>query len=380
MTSHEKRALRRLLVAAVVAADHPTEPGAIEHLARAAPIRVLPEAAAIHRVSGVVLRGLEDVDRVPEDVRTTLAQDRSASALRHLLVVGALSEITRAFDERALDWVAMKGPVVAELLYRDAGDRTYADLDVLVVPDQFPAAMEALENLGYVPAIKDWALAERMLAGQVNMTGPTVQIDLHWALHYSDQDRRPFHIAPGDMVRRSRHVDVAGLDVPTFDPADTLLSLAFHAARSGGHRLLWLKDLERSVTVDRPDLDEVVRRAQRSRCGPPIGVMLARAAAVLGADVPDDVVRALVPRSLGLANRLLERAVPPVQLHDRDTVTRWFTRSARASVASTTSDVPRRAMHRLVRTTRPPRPNETDDLTEKARYLDAVSRSATPVA
>ena len=46
------------------------------------------------------------------------------------------------------------------------------------------------------------------------------------------------------------------------------MTLAFHAARSDGHRLVWLKDIERALAVESRDLDELVRRCRASRCAP----------------------------------------------------------------------------------------------------------------
>ena len=182
------------------------------------------------------------------------------SSLHHLLIVGALSEVGRRFDDARLSWVAMKGPVVADLFYPGVGDRTYGDLDLLVARADFPKAMRILEDAGYEHDIHNWALAEEMLAGQVGMATPAVHIDLHWHLHYSQQDRRPFAFPIEQMIERGRRVVVSGVDTPTLDPADTLLTLAFHAARSDGHRLMWYKDVERSLVADEPDLDDVVRR------------------------------------------------------------------------------------------------------------------------
>ena len=198
----------------------------------------------------------------------------------------------------------MKGPVVAALLYPDVGDRSYGDLDLLVDRRDFPQAMRVLEELGYQHAIHNWALAEEMLAGQVGMSSPAVTVDLHWHLHYSREDRRPFAVDPEAMIERTRLVDVSGVTTPTLDPVDTLLTLAFHAARSDGHRLVWLKDIERAVAVEQPDLDELVRRCRAYRCAPPVGVMLGRARSLLDADVPDEIMRALVPMTLRAADRV----------------------------------------------------------------------------
>src|SRR4029079_436314 len=158
-------------------------------------------------------------------------------------------------------------------------------------------------------------------------------------------------------------------------PVDTLLTLAFHAARSDGHRLMWFKDVERSVVVDEPDLDELVRRARAYRCGGPVGLILNRARYLLGAPVPLEVVLELMPRALRIVGERATRVENPLQLHERSTVTRWLTRSVRASVTSSMVAIPQRAVRSVHRTLRRPPENETDDPGEKASYLRAVAGS-----
>jgi hypothetical protein len=375
LTHGERLALRALLIRATAAAGRPRAGGSLDELVEAAPIEALPAAAAVHRVTGSILRGLDGVSGVPCDVTAQLTARQRQSSLHHLLIVGALSRIRGAFDEAGLSWVVMKGPVAAALLYPDVGDRSYSDLDLLLDRPSFPHAMRILEDLGFQHSIHNWALAEQMLAGQVGLTTPTVQVDLHWHLHYSRQDRRPFAIDPEAMVERARHVPVSGLTVPTLDPVDTLITLAFHAARSDGHRLLWLKDVERAVAVDEPDLDELVRRCRTYRCAPPVGLILGRARALLDAEIPDEIVNATAPWAVRAADRLVSRLVSPVQLHDRDTVTRWLSRSVRSSVVTSLAAVPARGARSLMRTVHPPPANESDSPDEKASYLRAVSAS-----
>jgi hypothetical protein len=269
----------------------------------------------------------------------------------------------------------MKGPVVAALLYPGVGDRTYGDLDLLVDRRDFPKAMRILEDLTYAHDIHNWALAEEMLAGQVGLATPTMHVDLHWHLHYSEQDRRPFAFPIEAMIDRGRRVAVSGVDTPTLDPVDTLLTLAFHAARSDGHRLMWFKDVERCVVVDGPDLDELVVRARAYHCGGPVGLILNRARYLLDTPIPLDVVLALMPRALRIADDLATRVENPLQLHERSTVTRRFTRSVRASVAGSVSAVPERVARSVRRSLFPPPPNETDAPDEKAAYLAAVADS-----
>jgi hypothetical protein len=377
LSRRQGRALRALLVGAVGAAGRRDAWPALQSLVDAAPLERLPDAAALHRVSGTVARGLESVDDVPPAVRRSLDAVRSWSTLHHLLVSGELSRIRRAFDDLELSWAVMKGPVAAARLYPDVGDRTYGDLDLLVDRRHFETAISTLEELGFAHHVHDWALAHEMLAGQVGMTRAHVSVDVHWHLHYSQRDRRPFALRPEAMLERTREVEVSGLTVPTFDRADSLLTLSFHAARSDGHRLLWLKDVERCLTVDRPDFDVTVERARAAGCAPHVGIMLGRAHRILAADVPDAVVEALVPQSLRAVEWAVTSFVPPVQLHERDTLTRAYTRSLRSSTAATLKAIPGRVAS-SIRRRRRPLWNETDDLGEKRDYLAAVVRSGEP--
>jgi hypothetical protein len=233
--------------------------------------------------------------------------------------------------------------------------------------------VRALETLGYRHVIRNWSLAERVLAGQIKMTRESVDVDLHWHLQYSRQDRCQFALTPGAMLGRARRVDLAGVNAPTFDPVDTLLTLAFHAARSEGHCLVWLKDVERAVTVDEPDLDELVRRCNQHRCAPPVGLILDRSRVLLDAPIPKEIIRTLTPLPLLAAERVAGAISHPIQLHRRTTLTRSFTRSAKSSARASVALIPTRAANRIRELSRPQPENETDDQREKMSYLAAVA-------
>jgi hypothetical protein len=375
LTRRQRAALRALLIGATAAAGRAPDRGALNRMVLAAPIERLPAAAALHRVGGTVLRGLDGVADVPADVRRKLGELRERATLNHLLVTGTLGQIGRAFDDADLSWAVIKGPAIAALLYPEPGDRNYNDLDLLIDRRDFPRAVQLLEELRFRHHIHNWALAEEMLAGEIQMSNASVVVDLHWHLHYSPLDRRPFAIDPEAILERSRRVDISGVSAPTLEPIDTVLTLAFHAARSDGHRLIWSKDIERAVATSDPDWDELRRRSRASKCGPPVGLMLERARRLLAADVPADIVRAMVPRSLLLADRVSSALAHPIQLHEGATVTRWFTRSVRSSLLASMSAGPARATRRLRRQLFPPALNETDDPDEKVSYLTAVARS-----
>jgi hypothetical protein len=376
LTSPERDALRAVLVGTTRRADacHESDDDrrALERWVRVAPMDRLPEAAVLHRVVGAVHRGLEGVDGVRPDVRAQLEAICARTRLRQLIFLGALSEIGHALDTAALPWAVMKGPVLAVHLYPDTADRVYGDLDLLVPRRCFPEAVRVLEDLGFRHDVHNWARAEEQLAGEITMRTDTVVVDLHWNLHYDRVAREPFDLRPEEMLDRTREVSLGALSVATFDPTDTLIALCFHAARSDGHRLVWFKDIERSLSVDHPDLDETVRRSRSFRIAPLVGLMLARTRRILGAPVPDEVVASLASPALLLAERRVCALVDPIQFHEDGTFARLFTRSIRPTDLATLGAIPARAAQVLERKLFPPRENETDDEEEKESYFRAV--------
>lgn len=365
-----QRALREVLIAAT-AGDSDRVAGAIDR----APIDQVAAVATLHRVSGPVWSTLRAAGGVPDRVIAELGAVRTANAIRHLGIVGALHEVAALFDEADLRWLVMKGPVLSALYYDDIGDRGYSDLDLLVDHRDFSDAVRLLEAAGFSNAFKDWRLAERMLIGQLEMERGSVRVDLHWHLHYDRDVRQPYAFRPREMVGRRRRVVVSGAEVPTFDPVDTVVTLSFHAARSGGHCLVWSKDLERVLATDRLRSAEVVRTSLAARCGPAVGVMLARARNLLGAPVPDHVVEQLLPAPLALLERAAGAVSPrvPVDSGRTGALSRFAMRSIGPSTGQSVAALPARTRRTLSRRLRPPAAHDTDDPVEKASFLRAVS-------
>ena len=96
-----------------------------------------------------------------------------------------------------------------------------------------------------------------------------------------------------ELSERRRTLGIGGVEVDTLDITDGLLYLCLHGSLSGGHQLVWLKDIDQMVASEPPDWDELVRRARRCRLGLVAAMQLERARTVLGTAVPEPVVEAL---------------------------------------------------------------------------------------
>ena len=201
--------------------------------------------------------------------RGALGGARDALA-RHLLALATLARLASALDAASCPWIVFKGPAVAKLGYPRPGLRSYHDVDALVAPERFSDALDALGAAGFLLADRNWGLVEETGAGQLHLELPgAAPVDLHWHVLFTKELRERFAVPTGELLERSRPVDLGGVAARTLDPCDTLLHLCLHAALEGGDRLCWLKDVDLVARHDPPDWDELVkaRPAQRGARG-----------------------------------------------------------------------------------------------------------------
>jgi hypothetical protein len=140
--------------------------------------------------------------------------------------------LVAALEERGIKVLPIKGPLLGERLYGQAGARVSADIDLLVAAPDLPGAVEVISALGYTRARSGASgphalptLHERL----VSVTG-LPDVELHWRVHWYER-----HFS-ADMLARSAPGD--GCLQPLL--VDELAELLLLYARDGfaGIRLL----------------------------------------------------------------------------------------------------------------------------------------------
>jgi hypothetical protein len=299
MTSEGKtpspNAVGRLLLEALRSPEHRRE--ALDDLVAKASVAELEDMArwaCYHRLGGVVYLHLKHIEAVPDAVRASLRDAYRQSAAQHLRVCGELAGLVELLGALNDSWLVVKGPVLAELCYRDIGLRQYGDLDIVVSGPSFGAVLEALEASGGRVLQSNWPVLRRKALGQVMARLPKGTTgDLHWHLVADSRARRRFGGPMEEFFSRSVPVELRGTAVATLSPTDQLVHLCLHAMLAGGHSLVWLKDIELSIANRPPDWDELVARALRYRLGLTCALLLEASGRVLGAEVPAGLTREL---------------------------------------------------------------------------------------
>jgi Uncharacterised nucleotidyltransferase len=297
------------LLGECVRVDRPLDPEATHRLVARTTPPSLVDAAAYHRVSGLVLARLEAVPDLPREVLPALRTRYDEAVRNHLRLTFELGRLRGVLDSSGARWAVVKGPAAVALLYDDPGLRPYGDIDVIVEPGRFDRVLEALASGGSTLLDRNWEVMRRDLLGELHYLLPGgAPLDLHWNL--VNMYRGRIRIDTAGLLERSEPVEMGGVTAPTPDAVDSLLHLALHGTLSGADRLLWMSDVARAASRRRPDWDELIRRAEEWHVAAPVGLMLARASSVLGAEVPAAVPDRLLGRSYRALLPAVDRVSP----------------------------------------------------------------------
>lgn len=327
--------------------------GAEALLAEADQSRLL-EDAVLHRVAGLVARALDGVAALEAQIAAELRAEQLRTVATQMRAAQDVRRVAAALHG-AVPWLVVKGPVLASH-YRRTDLRSYVDVDVLVPPRELPRALELLEAAGFSALDANWTLLAESMSGEVHLRTPYGGVvDLHWDLTNDSRTRRSFALRTDALFERSRTVVIGGATVRTLDAVDTLVHTAMHAARSGGDRLIWLKDLEQLVLSRDYGWDQVADRSAEHRARLPVAVMLQRSRATLGVPgLPDDVLQLIAgPTAWCLLGRVVDRASPVVRAGPDGSLARLYARALRGDGRQTVRELARRSVARARRQGRP---------------------------
>lgn len=296
-----------------------------EALATVADWPAVVDLATRHGVAGLIQRQLAAHDllkRVPWRERMALERWRRTREGLQDAVDNQVDQMLTASAAEGVSPVVLKGAALATTLYPERGLRSMADIDLLVRPEEAPAATDALLRLGFGRRELYYSDAFNAAHGYhlvFRPSGPRrLAVELHWGLASGIERRN--RLTAAALLRRTVQQRIGrvggrpGRDARVLAPDSRLVYLATHAGTEGHAfgRLVWLADL--AAVAQHSTIEDCLAAAllaQRSRTRVATYVALALARDLLGADVPPlilDLLRPPLP-VLTLLNRQLGPAV-----------------------------------------------------------------------
>jgi Uncharacterised nucleotidyltransferase len=226
----------------------------------------------------------------------------------HLRTTVALRSIGAVFDELSCPWLVLKGRALAEQFYPSTNMRHAVDIDVLVPPARFAAAIAALQANGWELVDRNWPLAAATMPGELRLVSRAgLVLDLHWHVLAVEAQRRRFPLPTTHLLARRQSLPSG---ISALHPDDQLVHLGLHGALSGANRLSWLLDAALAARAC-SDWTTAAAAARAANGGRALGLVLVRAERYLGRCVPAAALRAMGSTSAWSAScRLVDRRSP----------------------------------------------------------------------
>jgi hypothetical protein len=200
---------------------------------------------------------------VPDAVRSRLRAAYLSNGHQALALSAELRRLIGAMADEGVRAVAYKGPALAVRAYGHLALRTYSDLDLLVAPDDVPAAARVLEGSGYVSTHRFSPAQDavfRRTDGDYPYHHPhtAALVELH--CHVSSA-RFCVPLPTAELIARARPVAIGGGEVPAPADDDLFLALCLHGAKHRWSRLEWLAAAAALAQRAELDFDAILTRA-----------------------------------------------------------------------------------------------------------------------
>lgn len=213
--------------------------------------------------------------------------------VKNRLLFRNLAALLRSFRSASIDTLLLKGAALIPLAYRDYGCRPMTDLDLVVPQSRAAAAIELLQGLGWSASLDFPETLIGIRHAQEFVDARGVRVDLHWNVLQEC-------CGPGesdDFWEEGVAIDVQGVPTRALCPADQLLQVCVHGARSTPVQPVnWIADatVVLSSTGDQLDWRRLLVQTDKRRLTVPMRDALEYLHTKLNATIPREVLETLM--------------------------------------------------------------------------------------
>ncbi len=269
--------------------------------------RLLVRRATAHGLLGLLHRAIEAAGW---EVAGAQAQKEAAEWFdslrrRNLFLAGELCRVLDLLAAHGIEAVPLKGAALAATAYGDLALRQYADIDLLVRPEDLAKVESATAAIGYRPARS----APRETEGEVLLArqGGAVFLEIHSEAIPSYLGLSRAERGLWDRLDRSAKGDWPAVGLAA---EDALLLSCCHGAKHLWERLIWIADIAWLLRGEpAPDAGVLLERARGCGAERILLTGLALAESLPGVRLPAALAGALRrnPMARAMALEILER-------------------------------------------------------------------------
>jgi hypothetical protein len=180
------------------------------------------------------------ISQCPARLRLEAGDARRATAARWLRLRFELRKLVSEFARHRLDFLVLKGAVLAFIAYPDCSLRPVSDIDLLVRPENLAKALELIDEAGFRcpkrfeyahPAtLKDFVVPGEEISLPLEKPDTQALIEVHTQLESAEPW---FPVPTREVWERTQETDWNDARILILDPHEFLFHLVLHLAR--GH-------------------------------------------------------------------------------------------------------------------------------------------------
>lgn len=244
-----------------------------------------------------------------------LRHDYIYTAAKNTMLYSEFGRVVNSFRDKDIDVMAMKGAVLAELVYQDIGTRSMSDIDLLIKKEDIAKADAVLNTIGYKAA--DPSPFDSMENPNNYLTTRDYRsrkpgcpsFHVHWHMVNSSIPA-PYSSAIDmqDIWKDAVSVEIAGAKIKSMSPHHFMIHLSEHAMRvtHSASRLIYLVDVAALIKRygDELDWDNTVRTGKNFGVAIFMHNILNLTQLTTGINIPERVLKSLKPEKRTIWERL----------------------------------------------------------------------------
>jgi hypothetical protein len=252
----------------------------------------LLEISYMHGILPLVYKTLKQHPSFPSAAQQIFKIHNLQIAQLNMKMTTELTRVVRLLDENGIKYIALKGPVLSQLIHDDTIQRQYSDLDILVKKEDIYKTGQLLYDNGYTSEYELKFLKNKTLAyvGKdftFQHKESNILIEMHWKLflskHIIDLDKNLF-------TTPLLPVNINHYSVLTLSYEYLLVYLCLHGSKHYWERIEWIVDIDRLIRSNTSiNWDEIQILCQTMRIEAMVYLGFAVSSKLLNTPIPDQI-------------------------------------------------------------------------------------------
>jgi hypothetical protein len=252
---------------------------------------------------------------IPETIMNSLGRFYQSNIFKMMNLTAYMEKFSKLCGDNEIPLLVLKGPILAQDLYKDLSLRTCGDLDVLIPIKDLDKVDNLLLEQGfkkddYIQTIlNDWKWRHHHVT--YFHSEKRINIEVHWRLHPGPGLEPSFK----DLWERKRECSITSHPVYYLGREDLFLFLVSHGARHGWSRFRWLLDIH-YMSLQEIDYEKLKKLSKQHNNSHLISEALILCNQLLGTEINNEYfLKFPIAKSKGLAQQSIFYLERLVNLH-----------------------------------------------------------------